>query len=210
MASHTKTAAVLPSAGHILMILVVSTVLSSCASEYNIVRQDSQQLTAFHQAEPYTVGYGDTLRILVWGDDKLSTETVVRPDGKISIPLVGDIQAEGLTINDLRAELTKRIRTYVKEPNISVSVGTIKSMKVYLIGEVARPGEQEMEGHMDVLQALSRAGGFTIYAKKTKIQIIRREGNRKIKIRFNYNQVIRGKNLNQNIPLKPGDVILVP
>lgn len=185
-------------------------VLFACATEYKIVSQDSQYLTTLQQDRSYVIGCGDKLQVIVWGHENLSTNPVVRPDGMISLPLLGDIRVEGYSVNDLKKELNIRMSEYIQEPSVSVSVSEINSLKVYVIGEVNQPGEFDLMSYTTVLQAIAQAGGFTDYAKKNKIQIIRTQGNEKVKIKFNYKQVIKGKNLDQNIPLKPGDVILVP
>jgi polysaccharide export outer membrane protein len=146
----------------------------------------------------------------VWGQEELDSEVIVQPDGKISLPLVKEVIAAGLTVDALRQELDKRYREFILEPTVSVTVSEINSLKIYVLGEVNNPGEIDLLSYTDVLQAIAKAGGFTIYAKKNKVEIIRTFGGQKIKTRFNYSQVVRGKNLQQNIALKPGDVIIVP
>jgi len=195
-----------------IIIAILCWLLGSCATEYKIIDQNSKDLTEYHQDQAYVLGCGDRLSIKVWGKDRdsLNTDVIIRPDGNISVPLIGDIQVKGLRAEDLKDELNKRLREYIYEPSVSVTVVEIKSLKIYILGEVTRPGEFDLIASTDVLQAIAMAGGFTIYAKKDKIQIIRTNGNEKIKIKFNYNQVIKGINLNQNIPLRPGDVIIVP
>lgn len=196
----------------IISIMVFSLFISRCASEYKIINQDSKYLTELQQDQTYVLGCGDILKISVWGKnmEALTADPVVRPDGNISFPLIGDIQVKGLTVDELKNELNKRLREYIYEPNVSVSVTTINSLKIYVLGEVAHPGAYDVLSYTDVLQGIALGGGFTIYAKKNKIQIIRTYGNEKIKIKFNYDQVVKGINLDQNIPLKPGDVIIVP
>lgn len=185
--------------------------ISGCSRvEYEVIGQDSEYLAKLQQDQSYLIGCGDILQVLVWGHDELTTNNVVRPDGNISLPLIGDIQAEGLSVDDLKKEMNRRMGEYIQEPSVSVSVSEINSLKIYIIGEVRAPGEQNLISYTTVLQAIARAGGLTEFAKRNKIQIIRTQGDEKIKIKFNYNQVIKGKKLDQNIPLKPGDVILVP
>jgi polysaccharide export outer membrane protein len=193
-----------------VVIVFFCWILGACATEYKIIDQNSKEITDYHKEQTYLLGCGDRLSIKVWGKDDLNTDATIRPDGNISVPLIGDIQVKGLRVEDLKNELNKRLREYIYEPNVSVTVVEIKSLKIYVLGEVTRPGEFDMVAHSDVLRGIAMAGGFTIYAKKDKIQIIRTDGNEKIKIKFNYDQVIRGVNLNQNIPLQPGDVIIVP
>jgi polysaccharide biosynthesis/export protein len=184
--------------------------LCACASEYTVLNSVADVMQSLHTGEEYVIGHGDRLHVGVWAQNGLDSEVVVQPDGKISLPLVNDVPAAGHTVERLRNDLEQRYREFIFEPTVSVTVKEIKSLKIYIVGEVASPGEYDLLTYTDVLQALAKAGGFTIYAKKNKIEIIRTFGGQKIKTRFNYNQVIQGKNLQQNIPLKPGDVIIVP
>ncbi|MBM4311745.1 MAG: polysaccharide export protein [Deltaproteobacteria bacterium] len=194
----------------LLLFIIFSGWLSSCASEYNVLSSVADVMQTLHSAEEYVIGHGDKLNITVWGQEGLNSEVIVQPDGKISLALVNDVQAVGLTVDALRQELEKRYRDFIFEPNVSITVREIKSLKIYVIGEVNNPGEYDLLTYTDVLQAIAKAGGFTIYARPNRIEIIRTYGGQKTKTRFNYNQVVRGKNLQQNIPLKPGDVIIVP
>jgi len=193
-----------------LVLIVCTGWLASCASEYNVLSSAADVMQGLHSAEEYVIGHGDRLYITVWGQQGLDTEVIVQPDGKISLALVKDVPAVGLTVDALRQELEKRYKEFIFEPNVSITVREIKSLKIYIVGEVQKPGEYDLLTYTDVLQAIAKAGGFTIYARTNSIEIIRTFGDQKIKTRFNYNQVIRGKNLQQNIPLKPGDVIIVP
>lgn len=190
--------------------LLTCLLCTACATEYAIIDQGSSTLVNYRQEQIYVLGCGDRVSIRVWGKDNLNTEAIIRPDGNISVPLVGDIQARGLRVEELKEELNKRFRDYIFEPSVSVTVVDIKSLKAYILGEVVRPGEIDIVAPTDVVRAIALAGGFTIYAKKNKIQIIRTEGDKKMKIKFNYDQVIRGINVDQNILLHPGDVIIVP
>jgi polysaccharide export outer membrane protein len=201
----------LPAFFEIFFLIPFFLLISACSRvEYEVIGQDSEYLAKLQQDRSYLIGCGDMLEVLVWGHAELTTNNVVRPDGNISLPLIGDIQAEGLTVDDLKKEMNRRMGEYIQEPSVSVSVSEINSLKIYIIGEVRAPGEQDLISYTTVLHAIARAGGFTDFAKRNKIQIIRTQGNEKIKIKFNYNQVIKGKKLDQNIPLRPGDVILVP
>jgi len=193
-----------------LFFMACAVLLCSCASEYTVLNSVADIMQTLHTEEGFVIGYGDKLRIAVWGQEGLDSDVIVQPDGKISLPLVDEVQAVGLTVDALRQELDKRYREFVREPTISVTVVEIKSLKIYVLGEVNSPGEYDLLSYTDVLQAIAKAGGFTIYAKSNKVEIIRTFGGQKIKTRFNYSQVVKGKNLQQNIPLKPGDVIIVP
>lgn len=194
----------------IVLPCLFACVFSGCTSEYRVVREYSRELQQFHEKQPYLIGCGDRLKIVVWNHEDVSADVVVQPDGKISIPLVGDIQARGLTVEALRNEINTRMSEFIFEPSVSVAVSEVNSLKVYILGEVNSPGPYTLDSYTDVLTAIAEAGGFTIYAKKDNIQILRTIGQQELKIKFNYSQVIRGKNIVQNIPLRAGDVVIVP
>jgi polysaccharide biosynthesis/export protein len=188
--------------------LLLSTIACSNVG-YQLINNDEKLLAELQQKKPYVFGCGDTIKVTVWKQEEASTDTVIAPDGKISLPLIGEVSAAGLTVDELKTELNKKYADFINEPHVTVTVKEINSLKIYVIGEVTRPGELKLNSTTDVLQAISVAGGFTVYANKSNIKIIRKEGDKKIKINFNYNEVVKGKNLAQNIPLKPGDVIVV-
>jgi len=158
----------------------------------------------------YRLGPEDTLNISVWKDESLTREVIVRPDGKISFPLVGDLDAEGRTVEELRKELTSRLASYVQDPVVSVIVTKVSSYMVYVIGRVNHPGEFVLGHQADVMQALSLAGGLTPYASENKIKILRREGGALIAYPFKYGEVEKGEHMGQNMLLKRGDVVVVP
>ena len=194
-----------------LFFMACMVLLCSCASEYTVLNSVADIMQTLHAEDGFVIGHGDLLEVSVWGQQGLEAQKVtVQPDGKISLPLVDDVPAAGLTVDALRQDLDKRYREFIREPTVSITVAEIRSLKIYILGEVNKPGQQDLLSYTDVLQAIAMAGGFTIYAKKNKVEIIRTFGGQKIKTRFNYSQVIRGKNLQQNIPLQPGDVIIVP
>lgn len=158
----------------------------------------------------FTLGPEDVLQISVWKDESLTKEVVVRPDGIFSFPLVGDVQAEGRTVEEIKAEIIKRLTKFVSNPPVSVAVMKVQSYKVYVIGKVNRPGEF-MVGHLtDVMQALSLAGGLTPFASENSIKVLRRSGDRQLVFDFAYGDVVKGKKLEQNIPLQRWDVVMVP
>ncbi len=159
----------------------------------------------------YVIGAEDVLAINVWKEAELSRTVPVRPDGMISLPLVNDVKAAGLTPIQLAASITEKLRKFVTDPQVTVIVQTINSKKVHLMGEIGRAGTFALLPEMTVLQALAGAGGFSQYAKKSKIYILRMgEDGKQIKIPFNYDEVIKGKKPEQNILLKSGDTIVVP
>ena len=158
----------------------------------------------------YVIGAQDVLDISVWKEPEVSRVVPVRPDGKISLPLLNDVQAAGLTPAQLAAQITESLKKYVTSPQVTVIVTTINSQRVYILGEVTRPGAFPMLPGMTVMQALSSAGGFTPFAKMKSIYVLRAENGKKVKYPFNYKEAIAGKNSEQDILLKAGDTIVVP
>jgi len=158
----------------------------------------------------YVIGTDDVLTIVFWRDKDMSAEVVVRPDGRISLPLLNDVPAAGLTPDQLRAQLEKAATKYVSEPNATVVVKTINSRKVYITGNVNKGGEFPLNGDMTVLQLIALAGGLQEYADSKNIVITRKEGGQDRYFHFNYKDVLKQKHVEQNIVLKPGDTIIVP
>lgn len=161
-------------------------------------------------ANEFRIGPEDVLDISVWKEEALKKEVLVRPDGGISFPLVGEIQAMDKTPMQIQQEITQKLTRYIPNPVVSVSVLKIVSNKIYVVGKVNKPGEYATGRYLDVLQALSMAGGLTPYAAENKIKILRRQGDGEISIPFEYAKVQSGADLSQNIQLKRGDVVLVP
>lgn len=157
----------------------------------------------------YVIGADDLLTIKVWQDEKMSGDVLVRPDGKVTLALVNDIQAAGLTPDQFRLALTTAAEKFIEGPTVNVTVKQINSRKVYIQGAVNKPGPYQLSGRMDVLQMLSMAGGLTEYADKGNIGIFRTENGKQVRYRFNWNEVVDGKRLQQNIELKVGDTIVV-
>jgi polysaccharide export outer membrane protein len=158
----------------------------------------------------YTIGPDDVLSIVFWRDKDMTTEAAVRPDGMISLPLINDVHAAGLTPGQLKDLLVDESKKYIEDPSVTVVVKQINSRKVYITGEVNKPGPYPLTGPTTVLQLLSIAGGVKEYAHLKKISIVRNENGKPVSFRFNYEEVINQKNLKQNIALKPGDTIIVP
>ncbi len=158
----------------------------------------------------YLIGPGDVLNISVWKEEGMDQQILVRPDGEITFPLIGEVQAVGLTTRMLYDALVAKLKKYIPNPSVTVSVLQAISNKVYVIGKVNRPGEFAATAYMDVLQALTMAGGLTPYADSDDIKIIRRtETGTKMK-RFDYDEVVSGDRLDMNIILKAGDTVVVP
>lgn len=158
----------------------------------------------------YVIGPEDALEISVWKDETLRAATLVRPDGGISFPLAGDFIVAGKTASQVRDELVRRLEKYIPEPVVTVSVVKVASLRIYVLGRVNKPGDFQVGRNIDVLQALSIAGGMTPFAKEDGIRIIRKVNGEPVSIPFEYSRVRKDGDLSQNITLQSGDVLLVP
>lgn len=162
-------------------------------------------------ADPnYLIGPLDVLSINVWKETELSVSVPVRPDGKISLPLLNDVEAAGMTPMALTAALTEKLKKYFSDPRVAVTVKEINSKRVYILGQVARPGAYSLTPQMTVMQALSTAGGFGQYAGLKSIYVLRLQDGKQVKLPFNYKEFLKGKNAYQNVFLQPEDTIVVP
>ena len=176
----------------------------------------TQLVTAGPEAAPepvstgYKIGPGDVLSISVWKEDNMQLDVLVKPDGGITFPLAGDIQASGLTTSELTQQLENSLERYIPNPVVTVSVKQAVSNKIYVVGKVNRPGEYQATRYMDVLQALSIAGGLTPYAESDEIKIIRRINGEEKVFTFDYDEVVSGDQMESNITLQAGDTIAVP
>jgi len=159
---------------------------------------------------PYYIGPGDILEISVWKDPNLSRQLVVPPDGIISFPLIEAIDVTHLTVAELKKIVTQKLSEFVPEATVTVMLIEIKSLKAYVIGKVERPGEFQINMNTNVMQILAMAGGLNAFATRSSIKILRYNKNQIIKIPFDYGDVEKGKNLEQNIVLMAGDVVVVP
>lgn len=168
------------------------------------------QQTPAGQEPLYVIQPSDVLEIFVWKEPDLSRQVLVRPDGRISFPLVQDLQAAGLTPGELKAKVEDLLKEYIETPNVTVIVSEIKHYRIYVTGKVNNPSSFVLEKPITVLQALSLAGGFAEFADEGDIKIVRTYGSEYNYMDFNYKDVIKGKNTNQNITLRSGDVVVVP
>jgi polysaccharide export outer membrane protein len=166
--------------------------------------------TAAPIQDPYTVKPGDVLSISVWKEPDLQGPVLVRPDGTFSFPLCGQVDARGKTVADLNNLVTERLRKFISDPVVTVSIQDVKGNKVYVLGQVNKPGEFIVNPRVDVMQALSMAGGTTPFASLGEIVILRRSEGGQQALPFKYADVARGRNLQQNIMLQAGDVVVVP
>ena len=157
----------------------------------------------------YVIGADDNLHISVWKEADLTTSLPVRPDGKISLPLLNDVQAAGLTPMQLAESITEKLKKYIADPRVTVVVTAMNSRRIYVLGEVLHTGAVPLLPNMTVLQALATAG-FTQFANLKGIYVLRTENGKQVKLPFNYKQVVKGADPRQNIALKPGDTVVVP
>lgn len=169
----------------------------------------SQAFRGEANSAAYKIGPTDTLKIDVWKEPEVSGTVIVRPDGKISLPLINDIQAAGLTPMMLARNITEALKKFISDPNVTVIVTEPNSQTIYVVGEVRRPGAVKLLPHTTVLDALASAGGPSEFANRKKIFILRRKGGKEVRYAFNYRAAIKG-DLSQNIALEPGDTIVVP
>jgi len=204
-------------------LLLVLSVAGSFAQDAKAQDSKAQDAKAKQEAAPcstgcgqtsvapsdYVIGSEDTLHVSVWKEPDLTATLPVRPDGKISLPLLNDVQASGLTPMQLAADLTTRLKKYVADPQVTVVVTQMNSQKVFLLGEVLHTGAVPLIPNMTVLQVLSTAG-FSQFANTKGIYVLRTENGKQEKLPFNYKAVVKGEHMEQNILLKPGDTVVVP
>ena len=158
----------------------------------------------------YVIGTDDLLAIVYWRDKEMSTDARVRPDGRISLPLINEVMAAGLTPEELQKKITEESKRFMEDASITVVVREILSLRVFITGEVNKPGPYPITSATTVMQLISLAGGLREYANAKNIMIMRKEGDKQTSFKFNYKEVAAGKNLKQNVDLKPGDTVVVP
>lgn len=187
-------------------------VIAGCASIGGMPEADAELASMISDASAgYQAGPGDVLEITVYGEESLNRgNLVVRPDGKVSFPLVGDIDVGGLTTAQIKAVLEEKLREFVPGAVSSVGIVQLGSMQFYVVGKVNKPGMYNISQPMTIMQALALAGGPTPFASEKKIIIVRNHGNSSLKLPFNYKEVKQGINLSQNVLLNRGDVVVVP
>ena len=171
----------------------------------NVPKQEGQSRVG----EDFVIGPGDVLNVLVWKEPDFTKTVPVRPDGKISLPLVDDVEVSGLTTMQVKDVITEKLRKYVGEPTVTITIEKVESQKVVVTGEVTGAGPQPLTGPMRIMDVLASVE-FTPFAKKTKIYVLRNENGKPTRFNFNYKDYIKGKNPEQNILLKSGDTIIVP
>jgi polysaccharide biosynthesis/export protein len=196
-----------------LSCLIVLTVLAGAAACTSLPKEVLDEVKG--SSREFLIGPEDVLDVVVWRNQDLSRTVVVRPDGMISIPLIGDVEARGVTANQLAERLAARLKEFKETPSVTVSVKEVNSYYVYVLGEVAKPGKYQLKSHTTVLQAIAMAGGFTIYASKNQMQVVRNGLNgdgrsREIRIPARYDDLVSGKGELGNFILKAADTVVVP
>jgi polysaccharide export outer membrane protein len=201
----------LRSASTFIAIAVLALLPTVCAAQAAQTPQTPAPAQPIPLPTDYVIGVEDLLGVVFWRDkDKaLTTDVVVRPDGKISVPMLNDIDAAGLTPEQLAVTVQQAAGKYIRDAVATVIVRQIRSRKVFVIGEVTKPGAVALGSEMNVLQVLAEAGGFLEHAKKGDVVIVRTQNGVERRFKFNYNEVVRGKKPEQNIRLLPGDTVLV-
>jgi len=193
--------------------LIVLTVLAGAVACTSLPKEVLDEVNG--SSKEFLIGPEDVLDVVVWRNQDLSRTVVVRPDGMISMPLIGDMEARGVTANQLAERLAARLKEFKESPSVTVSVKEVNSYNVYVLGEVAKPGKYQLKSHTTVLQAIAMAGGFTIYASKNKMQVVRNRVNgdgrpQEIRIPARYDDLVSGKGELGNFILKAADIVVVP
>lgn len=191
---------------HTLALFVVCTLLSPLAA----AQQPAPPAAASDVPADFVIGPEDVLGIVFWREAELSGDVTVRPDGRITLPVLGEMTAAGLRPADLQKQITTVAGKYVNQPNVTVVVRTIHSRKIFVTGRVTSPGTFDLKGTVTVLQAIAMAGGLTEYADAKNITVLRKDAVDGQVLRFNYRDVSKGRKLEQNVVLRPGDTVVVP
>ncbi len=194
--------------GLLIFLLSASTICSQTEKEIVLKKQAQAEVAA--DSDQYVIGSEDVLYIHVWREDALSRTVPVRVDGNISLPLVHEVKAQGLTPLKLKENLTERFKEFIENPNVSVTVMEANSFKVYVSGQVKAPGVYRLRSETTLLQIIPVAGGFTEWANQKKILIIRKENGKEKRITVNYKKILKGDSPDSNTVLKAGDTIIVP
>ena len=194
-----------------LVLSLASLAMADGVPKPAVSKPGSSEPSQFHDLSQYRIGPGDVIAVDIFKEpDASTTSTPVRSDGKVTLALIGEFRAAGLTPTELETSLTAKYGDILRDPHVTVTVKEINSQKAYVIGQVKKEGPVRLDGPTTVLQALAEAGGVTIFAKRSKIYVLRTEAGQQRTFPFNYDTVIRGKNIEQNIVLLPGDTIVIP
>ena len=194
----------------VILIVVVAMTFGAAGTSAQQAVPVAKPRPVLSGLEDYRIGPEDVLSISVWKNEPMSRVLPVRPDGMISLPLLDDVMAAGLTPMELRNILAQKLAEYVPSPSVTVIVNDVHSFKVSVIGEVVRPARYELKSRTSVLDVLAMAGGFNQFAARTRVVVLRQEGDKRVRIPFNYNKVTQGATDEENLYLRPGDIVLVP
>ena len=199
------------SAGVTALVLMTMAVTATGQSQQSATAVAATVSAAAPMLPPdYVIGADDVLSVVYWREKDMSAEVTVRPDGKVALPLLNDVAAAGLTPDEFRDRVIEAAKRFVESPNPTVMVKEVKSRKVFITGQVEKPGSYQLNNPMTVLQLIALAGGLKEFARGKNISIIRPDGSESATFRFNYQEALGRQNLQQNIELKPGDTVLVP
>ena len=193
-----------------LLIFLISPSIVCPQTDRETVLKKQSQADVVADSDQYVIGAEDVLYIHVWREDALTRTVPVRMDGNISLPIIQEIRASGLTPLQLKEELTKRLKEYIESPNVSVTVMEANSFKVYVSGQVKTPGVYRLRSETTVLQIIPMAGGFTDWANQKKILVIRKENGKEKHITVNYKKIMKDNDPGSNLILKAGDTVIVP
>lgn len=199
----------------IALLIVVCFTAIALGQDNKITKKVAEDVVQGEPAGPindnsYVIGPEDVITVFVWKESELTQTVAVRPDGKISLPLINDLMASGFTTMQLKVEITQLLQKYIADPSVTVIVQSARSRKATVMGEIARPGSYFINGPMTLVQLISLAGGFRDFAATDKITVVRQQNSRSIKLKFNYKDFVKGKHLEENIEIQPGDIIVVP
>lgn len=199
-----------PRNGHREVVACATLLLFAALGFAGSAVRAQQPAPAAQALQDYTLNPGDQLEISIWKEPDLTKTVQVRPDGKFSVPLAGEIVAAGRTVAQVQSDITQRLLKYIPEPVVTASLTVLEGNRVYVIGQVTKPGAYVMNPRLSVLQALSVAGGMTPFAAANDILVMRGSGRAQRMLPFRYGEVVRGRNLEQNVMLEAGDVVVVP
>ena len=194
---------------NVVACVVMTLYMMSCVASSAGSQGLEQASNSYGGSAPFRLGAGDVLNVFVWKNKELSTIVTVRPDGMITYPLIGEIDVRGLTINEVEERLSKQLRRQIQDPQVTILLEATHSFRVYVLGEVLQPGVFELKGPVTIIQALAMARGLSTFASKSKIFVVP-AGKSGPRIPFNYDKYVQGKDVEQNVVLRPGDTVIVP
>lgn len=194
----------------VIAALSVAAIDTSQAQQHSVAPDATLPPTVAVVPPDYTIGPDDVLTIAFWGEKDMSGDVIVRPDGKITLPLINDVVASGLSPDQLRGQIATLAKKFFQDAQATVTVKTINSRRVFITGQVEKPGAYPLTTRTTVMQLIAMAGGLSEFAKTNKIVVMRNDAGREARFMFDYKAVMEGKNLSQNVEMKPGDTVVVP